>query len=135
MLKVKKLFTMVMLVMAFTFTNGLVTNYISGNGVAHAATDCKAGGNEGAALSPGDLKKCDGVKDLNDRIFGFAKVVAGIVLGFAVLMIVYAGFKYTTSQGDPKVTEQAKMQIVSAGIGIGIAMLAFIIVKVFENLM
>jgi len=133
MLKVKKLFTMVMLVMAFTFTNGLVTNYISGDGVAHAAACGKGGAN--GALKPGDVKGCEGVSDINDRIFGFAKVVAGIVLGFAVLMIVYAGFKYTTSQGDPKVTEQAKMQIVSAGIGIGIAMLAFIIVKVFENLM
>jgi heme/copper-type cytochrome/quinol oxidase subunit 2 len=134
MLKVKKLFTMVMLVMAFTFTNGLVTNYISGDGVAHAASTCGAGGST-TVVKPNDVKNCDGVKDINDRIFGFAKVVAGIVLGFAVLMIVYAGFKYTTSQGDPKVTEQAKMQIVSAGIGIGIAMLAFIIVKVFENLM
>jgi heme/copper-type cytochrome/quinol oxidase subunit 2 len=135
MLKVKKLFTMVMLVMAFTFTNGLVTNYISGDGAVFAAGDCGATKSEKAVLSPEKLKACEGVDDINQRIFGFAKVVAGIVLGFAVLMIVYAGFKYTTSQGDPKVTEQAKMQIVSAGIGIGIAMLAFIIVKVFENLM
>jgi len=133
MKNISKILTMAMLVMFFAFLGGTAAEYVTGAGDALAAA-CDFKGGTGDALKPGDLK-CDDINTLNDRIYGMAKVIAGIVLGFAVLMIVYAGFKYTTSQGDPKVTEQAKMQIISAGIGIGIAMLAFVIVKIFEGLM
>lgn len=76
----------------------------------------------------------DEVKTINDKIYKFASIISGIVLGIGVLMIVYAGFKYATSQGDPKTTEQAKMQIIAAGIGIGISMLAFVILNIFKSL-
>lgn len=75
----------------------------------------------------------DDIKTLNDKIYMFAYVIGGLVLGVGVFMIVYAGFKYATSQGDPKQTETAKMQIIAAGIGIFIVMLAFIILRVFTG--
>jgi uncharacterized membrane protein YidH (DUF202 family) len=70
---------------------------------------------------------------INDAIYKFSATIAFIVLGIGVLMIVYAGFKYATSQGDPKTTEQAKMQIIAAGVGIGIAMFAFVILQIFKS--
>jgi hypothetical protein len=83
-----------------------------------------------------DIKCADSgdVGTINQSIYKFASIIAGIVLGLGVLMIVYAGFKYATSQGDPKTTEQAKMQIIAAGVGIGIAMFAFVILNIFKGL-
>lgn len=86
-----------------------------------------------AALSPSDpcFSKGDAV---SGKIRSFTQVLAGIVVAMAALMIVYAGFKYATSQGDPKTTEQAKMQIIGAGIGIVLAMIAYLIVNIFTSL-
>lgn len=67
-------------------------------------------------------------------MYTFATYISGIIFGVSVLMIVWAGFKYATSQGETKVTEQAKMQIITAGIGIGVALFAMIIVKVFAEI-
>lgn len=67
-------------------------------------------------------------------MYKFATYISGIIFGVSVLMIVWAGFKYATSQGETKVTEQAKMQIITAGIGIGVALFAMIIVKVFAEI-
>lgn len=66
-------------------------------------------------------------------MYKFAKVISSLIFGVAVIMIGWAGFKYATSQGDTKVTEQAKMQIITAGIGIGVALFAIIIVKLFAS--
>lgn len=137
MKKLIKIVTMSMTALAVSFGSLTAVGMVGGN-VALAA-DCKRADatvvDGSKVIDIGTVEECSGVKDINDRIYGVAMVLAGIVLGFAVLMIVYAGFKYATSQGDPKVTEQAKMQIISAAIGIGIAMLAFVIVNVFKNIM
>jgi TRAP-type C4-dicarboxylate transport system permease small subunit len=50
--------------------------------------------------------------------------ILGVV---SVLMIVYGGFKYTTSRGDPQTTGQAKDTILYAIIGLTIAIFAFTI--------
>lgn len=67
-------------------------------------------------------------------MYKFGNYLAGLIFGVSVIVIVWAGFKYATSQGDTKTTEQAKMQIITAGIGIGIALLAMVIVKVFAEI-
>jgi len=68
------------------------------------------------------------------QIVQLAQVLGGFVLGLSVLIIIYAGFKYVTSMGDPRVTEQAKMQIVYSGIGIFLAMSSTIMVKIFTKI-
>ncbi|HET7060357.1 MAG TPA: hypothetical protein VFH99_03530 [Candidatus Saccharimonadales bacterium] len=52
--------------------------------------------------------------------------VAAIV---AVVFIIYGGFSYTTSQGDPESTGRAKSTLVNALIGLAVAVMAAAIVS------
>ncbi|MCU7666965.1 pilin [Bacillus thuringiensis] len=87
---------------------------------------------------PSDLqiktKEDSAVGSLVSTMYTFGQTLAGLIFGVSVIVIVWAGFKYATSQGDAKTTEQAKMQIITAGIGIGVALLAMVIVKVFAEI-
>lgn len=47
----------------------------------------------------------------------------------AVLFIIYGGFSYTTSQGDPEGTKTARNTIVNALIGLALAVMAAAIVS------
>ena len=80
------------------------------------------------------VKDGTAIGSIVNTMYTFAKYISGLIFGVAVIMIVWAGFKYATSQGETKVTEQAKMQIITAGIGIGVALLAMIITKVFVEI-
>jgi len=63
----------------------------------------------------------------------YVQIASGILLGISVLVIIYAGFKYATSQGDPRGTEQAKLQILIGGLGIFISMIGTIIGSVLSK--
>lgn len=119
MKKMSKLLLAFLAVFSFMFTN-----------VSLVATD----GNAYACSAPGGVptEDCKGAgKDLNEKIYTFGATLSGIVVGIALIMIIYGGFKYVTSQGDPKATESAKSQIMFAGIGMLIVMTAFVIMKLF----
>lgn len=129
MTKLPKLFMGMALLFTFIFT-------FAGIGTVQPNTAFAAG--ECGDISFGDGMdsincKNGNVDTINKKIYKFVQIISGLVLGVAVLMIVYAGFKYATSQGDPKQTESAKMQIISAGIGIGISMLAFVLLNIFKT--
>jgi hypothetical protein len=62
-------------------------------------------------------------------------IIAGLIFGFAVIMVVFAGFKITMSEGNEKTLREAKMQIILAGIGIGIALLTEVIVLLFQQVL
>lgn len=47
----------------------------------------------------------------------------------AILMIIYSGLRYITSQGDPTALEDAKNRIVSAITGLILLILAFLILQ------
>jgi len=51
-------------------------------------------------------------------------LVAGVLGGISVIIIIWAGTKYTLSGGDPAKTAEAKNQIIYAAIGIAIAVSA-----------
>ena len=59
-------------------------------------------------------------------IIEIALRVAAIV---AVIFIIYAGFSYTTSQGDPDGTSKAKGALINALIGLAISVTAAAIVS------
>ena len=67
------------------------------------------------------------------KILRFVNVLSALVIVFAVGMIVYAGFKYITSQGDPKAVESAKQQLWYSGVGLFIVLTAFTILQLFKN--
>ncbi|OQA04386.1 MAG: hypothetical protein BWY68_00363 [bacterium ADurb.Bin400] len=64
-----------------------------------------------------------------NTIYGFA-----INFGFtlAILMIIYAGFKYIGSQGNPSATGEAKELMIGAIVGFTILLLIRVILSVVE---
>jgi len=120
MKKMSKLFLMFLMVFSFALTN--VTAIIP-SGTAFA---CDPG--DGSTL-PDDCKTAG--KDVNKQIYKFGATLSGVVVGIALLFVIYGGFKYVTSQGDPRQTETAKSQILFAGIGMLIVMMAFVVMKLF----
>jgi hypothetical protein len=60
----------------------------------------------------------------------FAYVIIGIIF-FA--MVVFAGFTYLTSEGNPDKTKQAMSILVYAFVGAGIALAAGAITGIFES--
>lgn len=72
-------------------------------------------------------------QELTNKISSMASIMTMLVLGFSVLMIMYSGMKYVMAQGDERATEQAKMQIISAGVGIFIALAGNLVLKVLTN--
>ena len=71
--------------------------------------------------------------DLGSKIMTFVKIISTLVIVFAVGMIVYGGFKYITSQGDPRQAEGAKTQIWYAGVGLFIVLAAFTILQLYVH--
>lgn len=76
---------------------------------------------------------CDPVNGLSGKILQFAVVLSTFVTVTTVGMIIYSGYKYTTSQGDPKAVETAKIQLWRAGVGLFIVLTAFTFMKLFQN--
>ena len=55
-------------------------------------------------------------------------VTAQVTGAIAFLIIIIAGLRYITSQGNPQTTARAKNAIIYAGVGLAISLLAFSIV-------
>lgn len=64
------------------------------------------------------------------RIINIFSLIVGVV---AVIMIIFGGFKYITSGGEPEKIKTAKQALVYALIGLIIVALAQIIVKFVLN--
>ncbi len=56
------------------------------------------------------------------------QIVFAIAGGIALIVLMLAGLKYVTSQGDPAAVAKAKNTIIYAAIGLMVAGLAFTIV-------
>lgn len=55
-------------------------------------------------------------------------IVFGALGGISLIILVWAGMKYTLSSGDPAKTSEAKNQIIYAAVGIAVALSASAIV-------
>lgn len=80
--------------------------------------------------SPSSGSALDSVLNI---MYNFGTGLAVLIFGVSVVVVVWAGFKLATSEGELAVVDKAKKQIKYAGIGIGIAIFAFIIVEVFAE--
>ena len=56
-------------------------------------------------------------------------VAFGVLGGISLIIMIWAGMKYTLSSGDPTKTSEAKNQIMYAAIGIAVALSATAIVR------
>jgi len=63
-----------------------------------------------------------------DLIENIVYVAFGVLGGISLIILVWAGMKYTLSSGDPSKTAEAKNQIIYAAIGIAVALSATSIV-------
>lgn len=56
-------------------------------------------------------------------------LIFGIVGGIAVIIIVIAGIKFITSQGDPQATAKARNTIIYAAVGLAVSVSAIAIIN------
>jgi len=69
------------------------------------------------------------VDNLKDYIEGVYRLAIGLAAIFAVVMIIIAGYQWMTSGGSSDKTGAAKKRIFNAGIGLILALLAYIILN------
>lgn len=62
------------------------------------------------------------------RITTVYELIFGILGGIALIIIIIAGIKFITSQGDPQATAKARNTIIYAAIGLAVSVAAFSIV-------
>jgi len=68
--------------------------------------------------------------------FGYTAIaIAALSLGISVLMVAYAGFLYTVSEGDAEKVRKAKFHIITAGGGMIISGLSFVIYGIFKAIL
>ena len=78
---------------------------------------------------------CDSVTSSGNGVTADSIVKRGIntalsILGaISVLMIVYAGFRFTLANGDPQTVSHAKNTIIYAAVGLAIAILSYAVVN------
>jgi hypothetical protein len=120
----------ILMMFALTFSALVVTS----PSVAEAACAPDAYVNENGEWVGDTKENCEAVSDeLSGKILRFVKIISTLVVVFAVGMIIYGGFKYITSQGEPKQTESAKQQIWYSAMGLFIVLTAFTILQLFIN--
>lgn len=70
-------------------------------------------------------------KPSSDLVITIFNVIFGILAGISFISVVYGGFKYVISQGEPDKIGKAKDIIMYSLIGLAVAFSAFGIVNVF----
>jgi hypothetical protein len=91
-----------------------------------------AGVFDGKSVDDSDANNGEAGQVVNS-IFKAANVFAGIVLAISIIMIIVGGLRYILSNGDTRAAEQGKMILIYSGIGIVIALSAFVIARLFSS--
>ena len=114
--------------------DGIVINPETGEYVSDANSNGIWDSGEVTKATTAQVQDCTKqANDLSSKIMKFVKIISTLVIVFAVGMIVYGGFKYITSQGDPRQAEGAKTQIWYAGVGLFIVLAAFTILQLYVH--
>lgn len=78
---------------------------------------------------PGGQPQIHGLGDIWLIVAAIIEILLRVAAIVAVIFIIYGGFSYTTSQGDPEGTGRAKSTLVNALIGLAVAVMAAAIVS------
>jgi type IV secretion system pilin len=70
-----------------------------------------------------------GLNDVWLIVAAIIEILLRVAAILAVVFVIYAGFSYVTSQGDPEATGRAKGTLVNALIGLAVAVTAAAIVS------
>jgi len=76
-----------------------------------------------------------GPQDVIDLIVTITNWIFTAVLVLAAMFLVYAGFQFVTSGGDPKGFDAAKGMLINALIGVGVAVAALGLVNVVKTIL
>jgi hypothetical protein len=74
------------------------------------------------------VPKVTGLSDVWLVVAAIIEILLRVAVLVAVAMIIYGGFSYVTSQGEPDKTASARNTIINAVIGLAIAIMASFIV-------
>lgn len=96
--------------------------------ILSASPSNEGGVNLGAPISSGNVTPSS-FADYTNKIYQFA-VVIGISL--AVLMIIFAGYKYMTTAGDPQSLAEAKEVLLGAIVGLVLILLTRLILATID---
>ncbi len=102
------------------------------------STPAPAGSGNTCSYDKNSTQLCNpiaGANDLNSLIIKGLKFLLGLIGTVAVLMIVIAGFKMVSSQGDEHQVKSAKQTITWAIAGMVVAILAYSIVAIVQNVL
>lgn len=80
-----------------------------------------------------DKAKSGEANKIMKTIYSAANIFAGFVLGISIIMIIVGGLRYILANGDQRQAEQGKMILIYSGIGIVIALSAFVIARLFAG--
>lgn len=154
-------FMKIMFSFTFAFTTmlgvGAFTEVINPTESVSAAVDCKKAENknhkdckktatttttstggtslfdDNDAIDASDATDDTEANKIIQSIYRVANVFAGVVLAVSVIMIILGGLKYIMANGDPRQAESGKMILIYSGIGIVIALSAFVIARLFAS--
>lgn len=99
-------------------------------GLTLLATSMQAEACSGAQCVVNSAKGSNtGVSSVPGVFDNIATTLLFVIGAVAVIMIIVAGFKYVTSNGNPQAVESAKSTILYSVIGIVVAILAYAIVR------
>lgn len=96
---------------------------------AKCPVDSMREGDSVSNLAECNVEETKGKDSLMSRVQVIINVALSVIGVVAVVMIIYGGFTYTTSRGDPEKIKKAKNTILYGIIGLVVALLAFAIVN------
>ena len=104
--------------------------FVSSNALAATSSNNNFGLDSLSSQNTGISTETDITKTIGTVI----KWALGFLGAIAVVVIIYAGFTYTTSLGDPGRKDSAKNTIIYAVIGLIIVLISFVIVSTVTTL-
>lgn len=121
MKKMVKLILMAIISLSSTF-------FIFGGKVEVEAMPCSFGqywndsvSNAHCASVASSSNQDSNVSSIGSSLAYFGTAIIYLSSGVALLIIIYSGFQYTMSEGDPYKIELAKLNLIRAGVGLLIA--------------
>jgi len=91
--------------------------------------DFLCGGAENLSISPDNCEDAGAEDAFNSLVITVINIFSAIVGIIAVIIIIYAGFRYITSAGDSGKISAAQQSIIYAIVGLVVVALAQIIVR------
>ncbi|MFN2613477.1 MAG: pilin [Actinomycetota bacterium] len=75
-----------------------------------------------------------GMQRIVQILDGVRNALVGVLAALAIAMLTYAGIRYVMAGGDPSGVEKAKGAAKSAVIGLGLALLAPVVVSIAKGI-